>query len=160
MGRSLGNRKTDAIEKLAKLASGIDGKSEAAKLREVIDSVELALSSGVRREKVLEAISESLGISMSLKTFEKNLYRIRKKRKGNNQEPETNQKGNKGIIRLNIHENNSSVLVTKDSQQEKSINEQANKKFLTPKEIRDMRIKTLREHDEEYDEIKDNEQED
>jgi hypothetical protein len=153
MGRSLGNRKIDAIETLAKLASGIDGKSEAAKLREVIDSVELALSSGVRREKVLEAINESLGISMSLKTFEKNLYRIRKKRKGNNQEPETNQKGNKGIIRLNTHEDNSSVLVTKDSQQEKPINEQTNKKFLTPKEIRDMRIKTLREHDEEHDEM-------
>jgi hypothetical protein len=78
---TLGRRKNDAIDALAKLAGGMDGKSETAKIREVIDSVELALLSGVNRKKVFDTLKESLGIKMNFKTFETALHRIRKERK-------------------------------------------------------------------------------
>jgi hypothetical protein len=75
------DKKENTIESLTALAAVINEKSDAAKLREVFGYIEVALSSGVRREKVLETIQETLGIKMNLKTFEKNLYRIRKKQK-------------------------------------------------------------------------------
>lgn len=78
------HKKKNAIEALVRLADGMDGKSETAKIREVIDSIELALSSGVHREKVFDTLRESLGIKMNFRTFETTLHRIRKRRKENN----------------------------------------------------------------------------
>ena len=77
---TVNRRKNDAVDSLEKLAGGMDGKSETAKIREVIDSIELALSSGVRRENVFDALRESLGIKMNFRTFETTLHKIRKKR--------------------------------------------------------------------------------
>lgn len=126
------------------LACGIDGKSDAAKLREVIDSIEQALSSGVRRKKVLETISESLGISMSLKTFEKNLYRIRKKRKSEKLETDTNQKQSQHLIIRSdtcLNETKLSETIKNDSEEPK--------RFITPQERRKYGINALKIADEE-----------
>ena len=76
------DNKKNAIDALTSMANNIfNKKSDAAKLREVFYYVELALVAGVRREKVLETIRDTLGVKMSLKAFDKNLYTIRKKQK-------------------------------------------------------------------------------
>lgn len=77
---TVNRRKNDAVEAREKLAGGMDGKSETAKIRERIDSVELALSSGVRRKNVFDVLRESLGIKINFRTFETTLHKIRKKR--------------------------------------------------------------------------------
>ena len=84
---SLNRQKINAIDALARLADGMDGKSETAKIRVLFDSVELALSSGVNREKVLDTLRESIGIKMNFRTFETTLHRIRKERKQKNIDP-------------------------------------------------------------------------
>jgi len=147
--RVLDNRKKDVVEALDKLAGGMDGKSDAAKLREVIDSIELALSSGVRREKVLETIRESLDINMSLKTFEKNLYRIRKKRKSEKLEAEISQRSYTGLKELIAGSDNTKVLGDKVPQESTARDGGNHKKFLSPKDLRDIRLNTLREQDNE-----------
>ena len=81
MVRTVDDKKNSAIESLSALSVAMNKKSEISKLREIIGYIELALSSGVRRKDVLETIRTSLDINMNLKTFEKNLYRIRKKQK-------------------------------------------------------------------------------
>lgn len=142
--KTLDNKKNNAIDALVRLADGVDGKSEAAKLREVIESVELALSSGVCRKKVLETIRELLGISMSMKTFEKNLYRIRKKKKSGELKAKTSQKQNQQLIvrsDARINAANSSETIKKDSD--------AQKRFITPQERKDYGKNALRLIDEE-----------
>lgn len=142
--KKLDNRKIDEVGALTRLACGMDGKSDAAKLREVIDSIEQALSSGVRRKKVLETISESLGISMSLKTFEKNLYRIRKNRKSENLKAESNQKQNQHlIIRSDTWRGETKLSETLKNDSEEP------KRFITPQERRSFGINALKIADEE-----------
>lgn len=137
-----------AISALVELADGMNGKSEAAKLREIFDHVELALSSGVRREKVLETIRTTLGINMNLKTFEKNLYRIRKKRKSENLETETSHKSNTRIQQLNVRSDTTGdVAINISEAREKD--SKVSKRFITPKDIRNMRLNTLKELDNE-----------
>jgi len=142
--KTLDNKKNNAIDALVRLADGVDGKSEAAKLREVIESVELALSSGVCRKKVLETIRELLGISMSMKTFEKNLYRIRKKKKSGELKAKTSQKNNQQLIvrsDTRIDAANYSETIKKDSDDQK--------RFITPQERKDYGKNALRLIDEE-----------
>ena len=145
------SKKNDVINELLRLADGFDGKSNAAKLRVVIEPVELALSSGVSRKKVLETISESLGISMTMKTFEKNLYRIRKERKsvdnvsknglGSNDYSD-NSIENKSII------NDQAAPINKENLRDKAGNEISNsEKYFTPKRIRSIRESALNELD-------------
>jgi hypothetical protein len=98
---TLDRRKNDAIDALAKLADGMDGKSETAKIREVIDFVELALSSGVSREKVFDTLRESLGIKMSFRTFETTLHRIRKERKQKDTEQQNNSPVSIAVLNTN-----------------------------------------------------------
>jgi len=137
--RTLDHRKNDAIDALAKLAGGMDGKSEAAKIREVIDSVELALSSGVHREKVFDTLRESLGIKMNFRTFETTLHRIRKKRKNEKLEADTNQKQNQHLIirsDTSINETKLSETINNDLEEPK--------RFITPKERRSFGINALK----------------
>jgi hypothetical protein len=80
-GKIVGDETTQAAKALSALAGGIEGKSEIAKLRPLIDHIEAALSAGASRESVLETLRTTLGVRMSMKTFEKNLQRIRKQRR-------------------------------------------------------------------------------
>lgn len=52
-------------------------RSETARLRDVFADVEKAIQKGVSRKAILEALHED-GFTMSLKMFDKALYRIRK----------------------------------------------------------------------------------
>lgn len=68
-------------ETLRKLASDHESRSESARLRAVYADVELALEKGVSRKAVLETLHAD-GFTMSLKMFDKALYRIRMKKRG------------------------------------------------------------------------------
>lgn len=59
------------------MATEHESRSETARLRDVFLDVENALQSGVSRKAVLEALHQD-GFTMSLKMFDKALYRIRK----------------------------------------------------------------------------------
>ena len=68
----------DAIAQcLRTLATSNEKRSKAARLREVFEDVELALSAGVSRATVLEVLTKH-GLVMSLATFDGTLRRIRK----------------------------------------------------------------------------------
>lgn len=71
--------KTSVADVLRELAKGDESRSETARLRDVIDEVEAALAAGVSRSAVLEAL-HGQGFTMTLKSFESALYRIRKQR--------------------------------------------------------------------------------
>ncbi len=65
---------------LATLAASDKGRSETARLRDVIDQVEAALAAGVSRQAILEEL-HGRGFTMTMRGFETALYRLRKKRK-------------------------------------------------------------------------------
>ncbi len=71
--------KPSVADALRELATGDQNRSETARLRDVIDDVEAALDAGVSRAAVLEAL-HTQGFTMTLKSFESALYRIRKQR--------------------------------------------------------------------------------
>lgn len=71
--------KTSVADVLRELASGDKSRSETARLRDVFGEVEAALAAGVSRSAVLEALHRE-GFTMTLKSFESALYRIRKQR--------------------------------------------------------------------------------
>ncbi|WP_443691036.1 hypothetical protein [Pseudomonas sp.] len=71
--------KDSVADELRALASGDKSRSETARLRDIVAEVEAALSAGVSRAAVLEALNAQ-GFTMTLKSFESALYRIRKKR--------------------------------------------------------------------------------
>ena len=54
-------------------------RSESARLAELIEHIEAAFARGISRKDVLSRLHES-GFTMSLHTFDKALYRIRKRR--------------------------------------------------------------------------------
>ncbi len=64
---------------LRALAADNKGRSETARLRDVIEDVEAALNAGVKRRAILEALNQQ-GFKMTLKGFESAMYRIRKQR--------------------------------------------------------------------------------
>lgn len=69
--------KPSLSETLRKMATEHESRSETDRLRDVFLDVENALQSGVSRKAVLEALHQD-GFTMSLKMFDKALYRIRK----------------------------------------------------------------------------------
>lgn len=148
---TMNRRKNDAVEALEKLAGGMDGKSETAKIREVIDSVELALSSGVRRENVFNALRESLGIKMNFRTFETTLHRIRKKIKSENKMIIKNHELN--FDSDNIIENNFIISEESNSTLKKYLNDENDnttvnsKRYFTPKRLREIREQSLQKLD-------------
>ncbi|EMO4164938.1 hypothetical protein R7Q53_004007 [Morganella morganii] len=71
--------KDSVADVLRALATGDKSRSETARLRDIVDEVEAALAAGVSRAAVLEALNDQ-GFTMTLKSFESALYRIRKKR--------------------------------------------------------------------------------
>lgn len=64
-------------EKLEALAVGKEQRSQTARLREIYPQIEKSLKSGVNRQAVLDVLN-SEGFTLSMSTFEKTLYRIRK----------------------------------------------------------------------------------
>uniref|UniRef100_UPI003F493BB2 hypothetical protein n=1 Tax=Cupriavidus taiwanensis TaxID=164546 RepID=UPI003F493BB2 len=64
---------------LRALATDSKGRSETARLRDVFEEIEAALSAGVRRQAVLDALNAQ-GFRMTLKGFESAMYRIRRQR--------------------------------------------------------------------------------
>ena len=72
---------TGVADALRTLARGNKARSETARLRDVIAEVEAAIASGVSRAATLEALHEH-GFTMTLKSFESALYRIRKQQRG------------------------------------------------------------------------------
>ena len=70
--------KNSVAEALRALA-GSESRSETSRLREVFDEVETALSAGVSRTAILETLHEQ-GFTMTAKSFESALYRLRKQR--------------------------------------------------------------------------------
>lgn len=73
--------KTGVSAALQALARSDDKRPEAARLRDVFDDVEAALAAGVSRADVLAALHDQ-GFTMTLRTFDSALYRIRKERAG------------------------------------------------------------------------------
>lgn len=74
--------KPSLSEKLQKMASEHGSRSETDRLRDVFIDIEKALQKGVSRKAILEALHQD-GFTMSLKMFDKALYRIRQKNKLN-----------------------------------------------------------------------------
>ncbi len=67
----------NVAEVLLAMAKGDKNRSETARLRDVFAEIEAALNAGVRRAAILEAL-HGQGFTMTLKSFESALYRIRK----------------------------------------------------------------------------------
>jgi hypothetical protein len=67
-------------ERLRALASDDKKRSKAARFRDVIDDVEIALAAGVPRSEIIEELSKH-GLEMTLATFATTLKRVREKSK-------------------------------------------------------------------------------
>lgn len=72
-------QENNVADVLRGLATGNSARSETARLRDVLGEVEAALSAGVNRSAILEALRAG-GFTMTLKSFESALYRIRRQR--------------------------------------------------------------------------------
>ncbi|MCW7541252.1 hypothetical protein OOT46_25915 [Aquabacterium sp. A7-Y] len=75
-----------AISQALRVLAEEGQRSETARLREVLDDVEHALNAGVSRAAVLDVL-HAQGFTMSMKTFENTLYRLRKRRASSNAPP-------------------------------------------------------------------------
>ena len=73
--------KNSVVEALRTLATSDKSRSETARLRDVFDEVEGALKAGVSRAAILETLHEQ-GFTMTPKSFESALYRLRRKKGG------------------------------------------------------------------------------
>lgn len=71
--------KKSVAEALRALAGNDESRSETARLRDVFDEVEEALSAGVSRDSILATLHEG-GFKMTKKSFESALYRLRKQK--------------------------------------------------------------------------------
>jgi|GEM_PF-2084650 len=73
--------KNSVVDALRTLATSDKSRSETARLRDVFDEVEGALKAGVSRAAILETLHEQ-GFTMTPKSFESALYRLRRKKGG------------------------------------------------------------------------------
>jgi len=133
--------RSKSIEILKKLATGTDGRSESARLADIIEDVENALKAGVKRQSVLNALHDHYGFKMTMSGFEKALRKLR---------------NTKTPIPITTETNNLLVPYTRDENVEATFHDRASnniddsKKHLTPKKIRSIREKTLNELDNDY----------
>jgi hypothetical protein len=72
--------KKTVAERLQALAAADEKRSKAARLRDVLEDVEMALAAGAKRIDVLAEL-EAQGLRMSLATFETTLKRLRAKQR-------------------------------------------------------------------------------
>lgn len=68
-------------EALTRLASDTKGRSETARLKDVLPQIEAALAAGVSRAAVLDTL-HGQGFKMNMKSFESALYRLRRRQQG------------------------------------------------------------------------------
>lgn len=121
--------KTKTIEQLSTLAVGANGRSESARLGDIIDEVEAALTAGVKRQIVLETLHQHYGFKMTMSSFEKALSRFRKAKQAKETEsPETDRP-------------KLSTMVTKSTVTET----ERSRKFISPEDIRKQRKKIMEE---------------
>ncbi|MCX7096316.1 MAG: hypothetical protein NTV43_00240 [Methylococcales bacterium] len=74
--------KAKTAEQLKTLAQEADGRSESARLGDIIGEVESALKAGAKRQAVLNTLHQHYGFKMSMSGFEKALKRYRKNNHG------------------------------------------------------------------------------
>lgn len=86
--------KSKTIEILKALASGADGRSESARLADIIEDVENALKGGVKRRAVLDALHNHYNFKMTMSGFEKALRKLRNKENTQSQGKIIDQKSN------------------------------------------------------------------
>ena len=130
--------RTKTIEKLNDLAVATDGRSESARLGDVISEVEAALRAGVKRQIVLETLHQNYGFKMSMSGFEKALRRIRKKMDNKDGEATKKGKENKTISQQLI---TTSTIVPKPTVTDTV----SSKNFISPGDIKNQRIKGIEE---------------
>ena len=130
--------RTKTIEKLNDLAVATDGRSESARLGDVISEVEAALRAGVKRKIVLETLHQNYGFKMSMSGFEKALRRIRKKMDNKDGEATKKGKENKTISQQLI---TTSTIVPKPTVTDTV----SSKNFISPGDIKNQRIKGIEE---------------
>ena len=130
--------RTKTIEKLNDLAVATDGRSESARLGDVISEVEAALRAGVKRQIVLETLHQNYGFKMSMSGFEKALRRIRKKMDNKDGEATKKGKENKTISQQLI---TTSTIVPKPTVTDTV----SSKNFISPRDIKNQRIKGMEE---------------
>ena len=121
--------KPTLAETLNELATAQIGRSETSRLRDVFPEVERALAAGVSRQAVLDALHQD-GFTMSLKTFEKALYRLRKRNR-------LEATGNTPVVAQTAQ-----MPATPRKEPEKKVSEKApgeNRKPLTPEDFRNIR---------------------
>lgn len=119
--------KIKTIERLKALVNGADGRSESARLADVIDDVENALKAGVKRQVVLDTLHQCYGFKMTMSGFEKALRKLRKK----------HEKANTAMTA-----NNSPIA-------ESTKKAKTSERFITPQERKDFGKKALKVIDEE-----------
>lgn len=82
-----------ALQDLAAEYAGTP-RSETARLREVLDDVEAALTAGASHAAVLETL-HAHGFSLTAPSFESTLARLRRERRGQDEIPESAQASRK-----------------------------------------------------------------
>lgn len=150
--------KEEGLKVLEGLKVDMGNKSGTMLMRTLYDQIETSLASGVTREIILKKLNETYDRRITLQSFDKNLYRIRKERK---------QKGvNTDLISGNIinqvypyvdnGNNDKSIisdqayLMDKENTNDRvDIKEDDSKKYHTPNDIRKIREKTLKELDDD-----------
>jgi hypothetical protein len=98
--------KGSVADALRALATDDQSRPETARLRDVIDEVEAALKAGISRSDILETLHREGGFTMTLKSFESALYRIRKQRK---KRSETENQENQRRVISNISESDQPI---------------------------------------------------
>ncbi len=69
----------DSVAEALRALADSKSRPETARLREVFDEIEAALASGVSRAAILQTLHDQ-GFTMTPKSFESALYRVRKQR--------------------------------------------------------------------------------
>ncbi len=87
-------------ETLRALAASAKGRPEIARLRELIDEIEAALSAGVSRTDIYKALQQH-GFTLTQNGFATALYRIRKGRKASGYPVAKSKPSNNGLNSVN-----------------------------------------------------------
>ncbi|MCD2453538.1 hypothetical protein GO003_024470 [Methylicorpusculum oleiharenae] len=155
--------KEEGLKVLEGLKVDMGNKSGTMLMRTLYDQIETSLASGVTREIILKKLNETYDRRITLQSFDKNLYRIRKERK---QKGVTRKNSYTDLISDNIinqvypyvdnGNNDKSIisdqahLMDKENTNDRvDIKEDDSKKYHTPDDIRKIREKTLKELDDD-----------
>ena len=150
--------KEEGLKVLEGLKVDMGNKSGTMLMRTLYDQIEASLASGVTREIILKKLNETYDRRITLQSFDKNLYRIRKERKqkGVNTDLISDNIINQVYPYVNNGNNDKSIisdqayLMDKENTNDRvDIKEDNSKKYHTPNDIRKIREKTLKELDDD-----------